>query len=148
VKRNVLASFKDVLLLPVTIVPLTVNALVTGGTQAVNGLSMLNPQRWANQGATAVPTAAAKDGEASEVVFAIPETGDVNEKAVQPGWDTEEPGECPRPPGGYNTLSLTESDPTSSTSRSDLPHGFGRSSHAVGGGAACITAVTGRASID
>jgi recyclin-1 len=99
VKRNVLASFKDVLLLPVTIVPLTVNALVTGGTQAVNGLSMLNPQRWANQGATAVPTAAAKDGEASEVVFAIPETGDVNEKAVQSGWDTEETGECPTPPG-------------------------------------------------
>jgi recyclin-1 len=54
VKRNVLAGFRDALLLPVTIVPLTVtygmNAIVTGGTQAVNGLAMLNPQRWTGQG--------------------------------------------------------------------------------------------------
>jgi recyclin-1 len=53
VKRNVLAGFRDALLLPVTIVPLTVtygmNAIVTGGTQAVNGLAMLNPQRWTGQ---------------------------------------------------------------------------------------------------
>jgi recyclin-1 len=38
------------LLLPVTIVPKTVGAvgeaLVTGGTAAVQGISMLNPQRW------------------------------------------------------------------------------------------------------
>ncbi|EIW71948.1 recyclin-1 [Tremella mesenterica] len=50
VKRNVLAGFRDALLLPVTIVPRTVtlgvNAIVTGGSQAVNGLSMLNPQKW------------------------------------------------------------------------------------------------------
>jgi recyclin-1 len=56
VKRNVLAGFRDALLLPVTIVPLTVsygmNAIVTGGTQAVNGLAMLNPQRWTGQGGT------------------------------------------------------------------------------------------------
>jgi recyclin-1 len=54
VKKNVLAGFRDALLLPVTIVPLTVtygmNAIVTGGTQAVNGLAMLNPQRWTGQG--------------------------------------------------------------------------------------------------
>jgi recyclin-1 len=47
VKRNVLAGFKDALLLPVTIVPRTVtfgvNAIVTGGS---HGLSMLNPQKW------------------------------------------------------------------------------------------------------
>lgn len=53
VKRNVLAGFKDVLLLPVTIVPRTVtfgvNAIVTGGSHAVNGLSMLNPQKWSSQ---------------------------------------------------------------------------------------------------
>ena len=50
-KRNVLASFANVLLIPVTIVPRTVGALVvTGGTAAVNGLSMLNPQRWGTQG--------------------------------------------------------------------------------------------------
>jgi recyclin-1 len=39
-----------VLLLPVTIVPKTVGAvggaLVTGGTAAVQGIAMLNPQRW------------------------------------------------------------------------------------------------------
>ena len=53
VKRNVLAGFKDVLLLPVTIVPRTVtfgvNAIVTGGSHAVNGLAMLNPQKWSNR---------------------------------------------------------------------------------------------------
>lgn len=63
-KRNVLAGFRDVLLLPVTIVPLTVsygvNAIVTGGTQAVNGLSMLNPQKWSGHGNAA--TAAVVDG--------------------------------------------------------------------------------------
>src|ERR1700694_4840916 len=50
VKRNVLASFTNVLLMPVTIVPKTVGAvggaLVTGGTAAVQGIAMLNPQRW------------------------------------------------------------------------------------------------------
>ena len=39
------------LLLPVTIVPRTVtygvNAIVTGSSQAVSGLAMLNPQKWA-----------------------------------------------------------------------------------------------------
>ena len=51
VKRNVLTSFTNILLLPVTIVPRTVNAvggaLMTGGSAAVQGISMLNPQRWA-----------------------------------------------------------------------------------------------------
>lgn len=54
VKRNVLASFTDVLLLPVTIVPRTTAAVgkafgaawTTGGNAAVQGISMLNPQRW------------------------------------------------------------------------------------------------------
>ncbi|KAI0083794.1 exocyst complex component Sec10-like protein [Irpex rosettiformis] len=54
VKRNVLASFTDVLLLPVTIVPRTTMAvgkafgaaLTTGGTAAAQGIAMLNPQRW------------------------------------------------------------------------------------------------------
>lgn len=57
-KKNVLASFTDVLLLPVTIVPRTTvavgkafgTALTTGGAAAVQGIAMLNPQRW---GATA-----------------------------------------------------------------------------------------------
>lgn len=54
-KRNVLASFTDVLLLPVTIVPKTVGMTVgavgaaagAAGSAAVQGLQMLNPQRWA-----------------------------------------------------------------------------------------------------
>ncbi|KAF5347131.1 hypothetical protein D9756_010961 [Leucocoprinus leucothites] len=57
VKRNVLTSFTNVLLLPVTIVPRTVNAvggaLMTGGSAAVQGIAMLNPQRWAGGGAEA-----------------------------------------------------------------------------------------------
>ena len=48
-KRNVLASFTSLLLLPVTIVPRTVGAvggaLMTGGSAAVQGIAMLNPQR-------------------------------------------------------------------------------------------------------
>lgn len=49
-KRNVLASFTNILLLPVTIVPRTVGALVTtGSSAAVSGISMLNPQRWGAQ---------------------------------------------------------------------------------------------------
>ena len=70
-KRNVLAGFRDVLLLPVTIVPLTVsygvNAIVTGGTQAVNGLSMLNPQKWAGHGNAAASAVAEVSPEASQV---------------------------------------------------------------------------------
>lgn len=54
VKRTLLASFTDALLLPVTIVPRTVGvvgaALQTGGTAAVQGISMLNPQRWVASG--------------------------------------------------------------------------------------------------
>ncbi|EJF59704.1 hypothetical protein DICSQDRAFT_108611 [Dichomitus squalens LYAD-421 SS1] len=50
VKRTVLASFTDVLLLPVTIVPKAVGAAITtGSTAAVQGIQMLNPQRWGAQ---------------------------------------------------------------------------------------------------
>lgn len=77
VKRNVLAGFKDVLLLPVTIVPRTVtfgvNVIVAGGNQAVNGLSMLNPQKWGGQGGARV-----KQDEGGEVLFDVPT---VDEKA-------------------------------------------------------------------
>jgi len=55
VKRTVLASFTDVLLLPVTIVPRTVGkavgaAFTSGSSAAVQGISMLNPQRWGAAG--------------------------------------------------------------------------------------------------
>jgi recyclin-1 len=46
----VLASFTDVLILPVTIVPRAVGAvgavLTTSGRGAAQGIAMLNPQRW------------------------------------------------------------------------------------------------------
>ncbi|KAF9456894.1 exocyst complex component Sec10-domain-containing protein [Collybia nuda] len=49
-KRNVLTSFTSMLLLPVTIVPRmgrgVGGALMTGGNAAVQGIAMLNPQRW------------------------------------------------------------------------------------------------------
>lgn len=52
VKRNVLASFRDALLLPVTIIPRTAVYVVTAGsTAAVSGLSMLNPKQWSGSGA-------------------------------------------------------------------------------------------------
>ena len=74
-KRNVLAGFRDVLLLPVTIVPRTVtfgvNAIVTGGSQAVNGLSMLNPQKWAGNNARAQPLKS-YDDEKGDVTFDAP----------------------------------------------------------------------------
>lgn len=76
VKRNVLAGFKDVLLLPVTIVPRTVtfgvNAIVAGGNQAVNGLSMLNPQKWGGQGGARV----IKQEGSGEVIFDVPTLDD------------------------------------------------------------------------
>ncbi|RDX42287.1 hypothetical protein OH76DRAFT_135417 [Lentinus brumalis] len=53
VKRTVLASFTDVLLLPVTIVPRAVGAAITtGSSAAVQGIQMLNPQRWGATGGT------------------------------------------------------------------------------------------------
>lgn len=70
VKRNVLASFTSVLLLPVTIVPRTVGAvsgaIITGGTAAAQGIAMLNPQRWGGGGAVTsngYSKNLAKDGE-------------------------------------------------------------------------------------
>ena len=82
-KRTVLASFTDVLLLPVTIVPRAVGAGVgavgaigtgvgaaigTGvgavGTGVVQGIAMLNPQRWVGGGGGGVDGAEADGGEA------------------------------------------------------------------------------------
>lgn len=89
VKRNVLAGFKDVLLLPVTIVPRTVtfgvNAIVTGSSHAVQGLSMLNPQKWV--ASTANTSSKGTQGKMinGEVIFdgPAPEDLDVMEKGEQ-----------------------------------------------------------------
>lgn len=76
VKRNVLASFRDVLLLPVTIVPRTVsfgvNAIVSGGSQAVSGLSMLNPQKWGGGANSAAAKGTRGHMVNGEVVFDAP----------------------------------------------------------------------------
>lgn len=77
VKRNVLASFTDVLLLPVTIVPKTVGMTVgamgaaagAAGSAAVQGLQMLNPQRWA--GNNAIPDGYSQRFDAGDTLFDV-----------------------------------------------------------------------------
>ncbi|KAG6380058.1 exocyst complex component Sec10-domain-containing protein [Boletus reticuloceps] len=84
-KRNVLASFTDVLLLPVTIVPRAVGAGVgavgaigtgvgaaigTGvgavGTGVVQGIAMLNPQRWVGNGGAVEAAGVGEDDDEPE----------------------------------------------------------------------------------
>ncbi|WVW86251.1 hypothetical protein I302_108293 [Kwoniella bestiolae CBS 10118] len=81
VKRNVLAGFKDALLLPVTIVPRTVtfatNAIVTGSTQAVSGLAMLNPQKWTGSGSSG--KLVKKEEEGGDVVFEVPDSAEIKD---------------------------------------------------------------------
>ncbi len=84
VKRNVLASFTSVLLLPVTIVPRTVGAvggaIMTGGTAAAQGIAMLNPQRWGGGGAVTsngYSKNLTKDG---EMLFDIPDDDGENDE--------------------------------------------------------------------
>ena len=65
-------------MLPVTIVPRTVtfgvNAIVSGGSHAVNGLSMLNPQKWAGSaGSNGAQLIKDKDG---DVIFDVPTIDD------------------------------------------------------------------------
>ena len=106
VKRNVLASFTDVLLLPVTIVPRTVGAvgaaLTQGGTAAVQGIAMLNPQRWVAQssstngvnGSAKRSTSYTQDleKEDSETVFEVGDDLDddeVTEKKIETSTSTQ-----------------------------------------------------------
>lgn len=77
------------LLLPVTIVPRTVNAvgaaLTTGGTAAVQGIAMLNPQRWGGSGSTSGSSVYSKNLEKDgETLFEIgtADEDDEDEKAT------------------------------------------------------------------
>ncbi|KAL5514904.1 hypothetical protein ACEPAG_2220 [Sanghuangporus baumii] len=85
-KRTVLASFTDVLLLPVTIVPRTVGAvgaaLTTGGTAAVQGISMLNPQRWVTQNSGNMGAEYSRnfDREDGQMVFELGDDEDEDEQ--------------------------------------------------------------------
>ncbi|KAJ4002004.1 exocyst complex component Sec10-like protein [Lentinula boryana] len=105
VKRNVLASFTNVLLLPVTIVPRTVGAvggaLVSGGTAvggaAAQGIAMLNPQRWGGAGGSGwgtpnVPEGYRKHGEGDEMMFEIgtDEDDEEEEKDKNELWNEKE----------------------------------------------------------
>ena len=119
VKRNVLAGFRDVLLLPVTIVPRTVtfgvNAIVTGGSQAVNGLSMLNPQKWgaANGRAQLIDSDEKVNLEQSEKAaedeqMSFTEKGDLVE-AVSPQLDAKTEGQgtpVPKQEAAFDRLQL------------------------------------------
>lgn len=119
VKRNVLAGFKDVLLLPVTIVPRTVtfgvNAIVTGGSHAVQGLSMLNPQKWA---ASTTNTSKGTQGKMvnGEVIFdgPVPEEVIVDEKAVEKEADKDEV-DMLAVSNGVNSLSVPDTETTQSS---------------------------------
>ncbi|WWC64489.1 uncharacterized protein I303_107099 [Kwoniella dejecticola CBS 10117] len=117
VKRNVLAGFKDALLLPVTIVPRTVtfatNAIVTGSTQAVSGLAMLNPQKWTGSNGKIVKKEAAEGG---DVVFELPDSAEIVEKGE--GDEVDELDEK----SGYN-LEVPDEKPEKEVSRATTPNG-------------------------
>lgn len=91
VKRNVLASFTDVLLLPVTIVPKTVGAVGAAagaaGSAAVQGLQMLSPQRWAGNNATPTSSGYSQKFDAGDMLFEI--GGDDDEDDEPPPTPTQ-----------------------------------------------------------
>ncbi|TFY70862.1 hypothetical protein EVG20_g2160 [Dentipellis fragilis] len=53
-KRSVLTSFTDMLLLPVALVPRVGETVAAGAGAAVQGIAMLDPRRWAGQGGGAM----------------------------------------------------------------------------------------------
>ena len=89
-KRNVLASFTDVLLLPVTIVPKTVGMTVgavgaaagAAGSAAVQGLQMLNPQRWAGSDTTATANGYSQRFDTGDMLFEIGGDDDDDEEPL------------------------------------------------------------------
>lgn len=86
-KRNVISSFTDVLLLPVTIVPRAVGGVVmAGGNAAVQGIAMLNPQRWAGSQSSAQANGYTKRfDEEDGTVFQIgPEDEEEEEQGAKP----------------------------------------------------------------
>lgn len=129
VKRNVLAGFKDVLLLPVTIVPRTVtfgvNAIVTGGSHAVQGLSMLNPQKWA---ASTTNTSKGTQGKMinGEVIFdgPVPEEVIVDEKEVEKREAKKDEVDMLAVTNGVNNLSVPGAE-TAASSRGATPQPSG-----------------------
>ncbi|KZP28233.1 hypothetical protein FIBSPDRAFT_947817 [Athelia psychrophila] len=125
IKRTVLASFADILLLPVTIVPRTITsvgaALTTGGSAAVQGIAMLNPQRWgAGAGAGSAYARGTHDDDEDEeeeevlekaqekgegdVVFAIGDDDDDDEPGEKRASTTAAPKKKPAAAGTFELL--------------------------------------------
>lgn len=85
-----LASFTDVLLLPVTIVPKTVEMTVgavgaaagAAGSAAVQGLQMLNPQRWA--GNNTIPDGYSQRFDNGDTLFEIGGEDDEDDDLAPP----------------------------------------------------------------
>jgi len=112
VKRNVLASFTDVLLLPVTIVPKTVGMTVgavgaaagAAGSAAVQGLQMLSPQRWAGGNMTATANGYSQKFDTGDTLFEI-------------GGDDDEDDEPAHAPPRQSLTIVQETSPEQSTHR-------------------------------
>jgi len=84
-KRNVLSSFTNVLLLPVSIVPRTVAAVgETVSGAAVQGISMLDPRRWGGQSNVAEGY---RRGGKSGVLWEDPDDDDDEKEQVPPALD-------------------------------------------------------------
>lgn len=134
VKRNVLAGFKDVLLLPVTIVPRTVtfgvNAIVAGGNTAVNGLSMLNPQKWGGQGGARMVKQ--DEGEGADVLFDIPTIDVEDEKDKDKAAGAEVAEQTKRQStGAGSTTTLQVPSSTTASNVSEKPMTISRVSSAL-----------------
>ncbi|KII91464.1 hypothetical protein PLICRDRAFT_104834 [Plicaturopsis crispa FD-325 SS-3] len=113
-KRNVLASFRDVLLMPVTIVPRAVGAaLTTGGTAAAQGIAMLNPQRWG--GGQTQNAGYSNEFEKEGMVFEI---GDADDDEKEAGSDEQEKGRSASL--SSTTASLSSTAPTTASTSSKL----------------------------
>jgi recyclin-1 len=91
VKRNVLAGFRDVLLLPVTIIPKTAVYVVSAGsTAAVSGLSMLNPQNWQGGNSAAIAKAAGTTDKMTGLPNGYGKSDEINAAVFELGDDDEE----------------------------------------------------------
>ena len=112
VKRNVLASFTNVLLLPVTIVPKTVGAVGAAagaaGSAAVQGLQMLSPQRWAGVNTTATANGYSRRFDAGDTLFEI-------------GGDDDEDDEPTHTVPRQSLTEARETTPEQSTHRATSP---------------------------
>ncbi|KAF5392670.1 hypothetical protein D9757_000887 [Collybiopsis confluens] len=137
VKRNVLASFTDVLLLPVTIVPKVGGALggalVSGGTAvggaAAQGIAMLNPQRWGGASSVSnIPEGYQKHGEAgNEMVFEIGSDEEDDEKDFANGMEKNPFSSVSNGKQRHDSLSVP--NPPSSAKSSSSPLSAGTLMH-------------------